>query len=137
MRRREGPVRTDLPEEEVSFHLQGSLKVHKCLFIKSVICINGLKRSPVSPPGSVDQLLVTANIVPSSLILSTLMIEETFPSETSILTTPTRSHVPGYGMPRGFSSLERNATGPLIVHCNQFSVTSYGTGTYIIIFIII
>jgi hypothetical protein len=40
------------------------------------------------------QLLVTANVVPSSLILSTLMMEVIHSSETSVLTRATLRHIP-------------------------------------------
>jgi hypothetical protein len=43
--------------------------------------------------GGTYQLLVSA-IVPSSLILSTLMIEAIYFSEISVLTTATRRHIP-------------------------------------------
>jgi hypothetical protein len=46
----------------------------------------------------VNKLLVIANVVPSSLILSTLMIEVMRPSETSVLTRATRRHIPEDGM---------------------------------------
>jgi hypothetical protein len=40
------------------------------------------------------QLLVTANVVPSSPILVTLMVEELRSSETSVLTRTTRRNIP-------------------------------------------
>jgi hypothetical protein len=40
------------------------------------------------------QLLVTANVVPSSLILVTLMMEELHSSVTSVLTRATECHIP-------------------------------------------
>jgi hypothetical protein len=44
------------------------------------------------------RLLVTANVAPSSLILSTLMMEAICSSETSVLTRPTRYHIPEDGI---------------------------------------
>jgi hypothetical protein len=43
---------------------------------------------------SVLQLLVTANVVPTSLILYTLMMEAIHSSDTSVLTGATRLHIP-------------------------------------------
>jgi hypothetical protein len=43
-------------------------------------------------------LLVTANVVPSSPILVTLMMEALCSSETSILTRPTRHRIPEDGI---------------------------------------
>jgi hypothetical protein len=43
---------------------------------------------------SVRRLLVTANVVPSSLMLVTLMMEALSSSETSVLTKTTRSNIP-------------------------------------------
>jgi hypothetical protein len=56
----------------------------------------------VTPSGSreptfqrnVSQLLVTANVVPSSLIFFTLMMVATYSSETLFLTTATWRHIP-------------------------------------------
>jgi hypothetical protein len=44
------------------------------------------------------QLLVTANVLPRSLILSTLMMQAIHPSETSVLTRATRHHIPEDGI---------------------------------------
>jgi hypothetical protein len=44
--------------------------------------------------GSVLQLLVTANVVPSTMILFTLMMEALQSSETSVLTTTTQRYIP-------------------------------------------
>jgi hypothetical protein len=53
----------------------------------------GLERSPLSLRG-VRRLLVTAKIVPSSVILVNLMMEAMLSSETSVLTRATRRKIP-------------------------------------------
>jgi hypothetical protein len=47
---------------------------------------------------SVLQLLVTANVVPSSQIVSTLIMEDTRSSETSVLTRTKRRNIPKDGI---------------------------------------
>jgi hypothetical protein len=47
---------------------------------------------------SVLQLLLSANVVPSSLILSTLTMDTIRSSETSVLTKATWRHDPQYGI---------------------------------------
>jgi hypothetical protein len=47
---------------------------------------------------SMLQLLVTANVVPRLLTLSTQLTEEIHSSETSVLTTATRRHIPEDGI---------------------------------------
>jgi hypothetical protein len=47
---------------------------------------------------SMLQLLVTANVVPSSLILVTLMMEVICSSETSVLTRTTQRNIPQDGI---------------------------------------
>jgi hypothetical protein len=67
MLRRVAPVRTNVSEDPSAYFL----------FIRSVC-----------------RLLVTANVVPSSPILATLMKEALRSSETSVLTRPTRRNIP-------------------------------------------
>jgi hypothetical protein len=47
---------------------------------------------------SLHRLLVTANVIPSSLLLVTLMMEEVRSSETSVLTRATRRNILKDGM---------------------------------------
>jgi hypothetical protein len=47
---------------------------------------------------SIRRLLVTANVVPSSLILATLMMGAICSSETSVLTIATRHNIPEDGV---------------------------------------
>jgi hypothetical protein len=49
------------------------------------------------------QLLVKANVVPSSPILVTLIMEALSPSETSVITRATRRHIPEDGILRAYT----------------------------------
>jgi hypothetical protein len=44
------------------------------------------------------QLLVTANFFPNALMVTSLMMEAIFSSETSVLTTATKPHIPEDGV---------------------------------------
>jgi hypothetical protein len=83
MLRRVALVRTDVLEE-----LNAS--------IIRVTRINelGITLAVTSNRHSVCWLLITANVVPSSLILVTLMMEALSSSETSVLTRATRHNIP-------------------------------------------
>jgi hypothetical protein len=58
--------------------------------------------------GSVPRLLVTANVVPSSQILVTLIMEVPSSSEMSVLTRATWCHIPEHGIFQiGYMLLDR------------------------------
>jgi hypothetical protein len=65
----------------VTHHRQNPLESNSIVFLRSVC-----------------QLLVTANIVPSSPILVTLMMQVLRPSETSVLTRATWRYIPDDGI---------------------------------------
>jgi hypothetical protein len=76
-------VRTDVSDQHIAF------------FIKETrIDELGTTLAVTSNLNTLLWLLVTANVVPSSLILATLMLEETYSSETSVLTRTTRRNIP-------------------------------------------
>jgi hypothetical protein len=61
---------------------------------ESVVSIIKVERISKLGTTCVVQSLVTANFVPSSLILSTLMVEVIYSSETPVLARVTRRHIP-------------------------------------------
>jgi hypothetical protein len=84
MLRRVDLVRTDVSEDNVA----SSIRVTRI----------GELRTTVAVTSSMYRLLVTANAVPSSPILVTLMMEAILSSETSVLATVTRRDIPEDGI---------------------------------------
>jgi hypothetical protein len=83
MLRRLALVRTDVSEEPSAFFI----RVTRSGELGTTLAVTSHRRS-------VRRLLVTANVVPSSPILVTLMMEALSSSETSVLTRATRRNIP-------------------------------------------
>jgi hypothetical protein len=91
--RRVAPVRTDVLQKGIA-SIIWVIRIDKLATEAScdeILCSIVFLRSLL-------RLLVTANVVPSSPILVTLMMEAIHSSETSVLTRATRRHVPEDGI---------------------------------------
>jgi hypothetical protein len=87
MLRRVAPVRTDDLEKLIA----SIIRVTSIGELGTTLTVTSNRRRLLR---SVRWLLVTANVVPSSPILVTLMIETLSSSETSVLTRATRRNIP-------------------------------------------
>jgi hypothetical protein len=93
MLRRVALVRTDISEER-STSIIRMARIGE-LGTSLPVTIN---RSTLRAPVDSYWLLITANVIPTSPILVTLMMEELRSSETSFLTRPIRRNIPEYGI---------------------------------------
>jgi hypothetical protein len=84
--RRVALVRTDVSEE----HSASFIRVTRIGELGTTLAVTSNRRTP----RRVRRLLVTANVVPSSSILFTVMKEALRSSETSVLTRATRRNIP-------------------------------------------
>jgi hypothetical protein len=90
MLRREAPVRTDVSEDvSASF-----IRVTRIGELGTTLAVTSNRRTHDLFLCSVRRLLVTANVVSSSPILVTLMMEARNSSETSVLRRATRRNIP-------------------------------------------
>jgi hypothetical protein len=100
--RRLALVRTDVSEEPgASF-----IRVTKIGALGTTQAATSNRRTLLR---SVRRLLVTANVVSSSLILVTLMMEAMRSSETSVLARATRRHIQEDGIPHKLRVFENGA----------------------------
>jgi hypothetical protein len=80
----------------------------------SVLLLKDAVSSTQAKVCSVRRLLVTANVVPSSLILVTLMKEALGSSEMSVLTRATRRNIPEYAILHSKNKQTKQTPWPLV-----------------------
>jgi hypothetical protein len=88
--RRVALVRIDVSEECIS----SKIRVKGIGDLGTMLAVTSNRRTHVVLLRSVHRLLITANIVPTSTILVTLMMEALLSSETLVLTRAIRPNIP-------------------------------------------
>jgi hypothetical protein len=121
--------RTDVSEECITsiIRMTRISDLGTTLAVTSYQCMLG--RNALVFLRSVRQLLVTANAVPSSPILVTLMMEALCSSKTPVFTRTTRHNMPEAGVFQVCYCTNLQGNRPLVIviryHCYQFHIKLY------------